>query len=275
MSSSPRVSIVMATYNRAHMLGRGIEALQRQTFTDWELIITDDCSSDNTPAVVREWAAREPRIVSLRNAKNLGASKNYNVGFRKARGEYIAMLDDDDVWCIDDKLERQVAFLDAHPDVVGVGGGAIVINSEGKELYRFLKPTDDVDIREKMLIANPMSNSTTLFRRAIGEQVGWYDEGLAYSGDRDFWMKMGLAGKLANLPLQLGYYTIGTHNGSITHLKPHLACSLRLTKRYRRDYPNYPRALAVSYAQYWYAFLPRSVREVMHTSVVRLKRATM
>lgn len=273
--SAPRVSIVMATYNRAHLLGRGITALRQQTFTDWELIVTDDASTDNTPDVVGEWAQREPRIVSLRNEKNLGASKNYNKGFRVARGEYIAMLDDDDVWCRDDKLERQVAFLDSHPEHVGVGGGAIVINTEGEELYRFLKPSEDEEIRSRMLIANPMSNSTTLFRRAVGERVGWYDESLAYSGDRDFWMKMGLAGKLANLPMQLGFYTIGSNNGSIMHLKPHLAASLQLTIRYHRDYPGYPTALTLSYLQYWYAFLPASLRSLMHTSVVRLKRVTM
>ena len=131
MSPCPRVSIVMATYNRAHMLGRGIEALQRQTFTDWELIITDDASTDNTADVVRGWAEREPRIVSLRNEVNLQPSKNYNMAFRRARGEFIAMLDDDDVWCSEDKLERQVAFLETHSDHVGCGGGVIVINPEG------------------------------------------------------------------------------------------------------------------------------------------------
>ena len=275
MSALPRVSIVMATYNRAHMLGRGIEALRRQTFKDWELIITDDKSSDNTPSVVREWMARDPRIVSLRNEVNLGASKNYNVGFRHARGEYIAMLDDDDVWNGDDKLARQVEFLDAHPDYVGCGGGVIVINTEGSELYRFLKPETDEKIRRLMLISNPMSNSTTLFRRRAGEQVGWYDESLSYSGDRDFWMKMALVGKLYNLQDYLGFYTIGTHNYSIAHVKPHLKASLGLTIRYRDKYPNYPLGLALSYAQYWYAFLPPSIRRSVHTGVVRIKRATM
>ncbi|MEQ1908415.1 MAG: glycosyltransferase, partial [Vicinamibacterales bacterium] len=66
MKSSPLVSIVMGTYNRAHLLGRAIEALQKQTLTDWELIIADDASVDDTPAVVRAWAEREPRIVSIR-----------------------------------------------------------------------------------------------------------------------------------------------------------------------------------------------------------------
>ena len=115
MSTSCRISIVMGTYNRAHMIGRAIEALRQQTFSDWELIIADDASSDDTPGTVRGWAEREPRIVSLRNDVNLGISRNYNNALLRARGEFIAMLDDDDVWCGDDKLARQVEFLDSPP----------------------------------------------------------------------------------------------------------------------------------------------------------------
>lgn len=273
MKSLPLVSIVMGTYNRAHLLGRAIEALQKQTLTDWELIIADDACVDDTPAVVRAWAEREPRIVSIRSEVNQGISRNYNDALRLARGEYVAMLDDDDVWCVDDKLARQVEFLKTHPDYVGCGGGLIVVTPEGQELYRFLKPETDAQIRRSMLLSNPMANSTTLFRRSVGEQVGWYDGDLRYSGDRDFWMKAGLVGKLHNFLEYLGYYTKGTQNTSILHIKPHLKTSLMLTTRYRQHYPNYPVALALNYAQYWYAFLPQGLRRTTHSGAVRLKRA--
>jgi glycosyltransferase involved in cell wall biosynthesis len=273
MNTSPRISIVMGTFNRAHMIGRAIEALRRQTFSDWELIIADDASSDDTPGTVRAWADREPRIVSLRNDVNQGISRNYNRALSLARGEFIAMLDDDDVWCVVDKLERQVGFLESHPDYVGCGGGLVVVDPDGHELYRYLKPQTHQQIREMMLFSNPMANSTTLFRRSAGEQVGWYDGSMRYSGDRDFWMKMALVGKLYNFPEYLGYYTKGTHNTSILHIKPHLKASLMLTSRYRREFPHYLPALALNYAQYWYAFLPPGVQRSTHTSVVRVKRA--
>jgi glycosyltransferase involved in cell wall biosynthesis len=273
MSTSPRVSIVMGTYNRAGLLGRAIEALRRQTFTDWELIVADDASVDDTPATIRAWAEREPRIVSLRNEVNEGISRNYNNALRAARGEFVAMLDDDDVWCVDDKLERQVAFLENHPDHVGCGGGLIVINPQAEELDRYLKPETDEQIRRSMLFSNPMANSTTLFRREAGRQVGWYDASMRYSGDRDFWMKLALIGKLHNFQEYLGYYTIGTNNTSIAHIKPHLKASLALTSRYRKSYPHYGQALLLNYAQYWYAFLPPGVRRSTHLSAVRFKRA--
>lgn len=273
MTASPRVSIVMGTFNRAHMIDFAIEALRSQTLKDWELIIADDASVDDTPARVAEWAAREPRIVSIRHEVNQGISRNYNSAMRMARGKYIAMLDDDDVWCVNDKLERQVAFLEANPDHVGCGGGLIVVDLDGKEQYRFLKPEHDEKIRRTMLFSNPMANSTTLFRRSAAEQVGWYDGELRYSGDRDFWMKVALLGKLHNFQEYLGYYTKGTHNTSVRNIRPHLKTSLMLTSRYRKDFPNYLPALALNYAQYLYALLPQGIRRNTHTQAVRLKRA--
>jgi len=273
MTASPRVSIVMGTYNRAHMIAHAIDALRSQTLTDWELIIADDASVDDTPARVAEWVARDPRIVSIRNEVNQGISVNYNNAMRIARGEFIAMLDDDDVWCVNDKLARQVAFLEANPEYVGCGGGLIVVDLDGKEQYRFLKPEKDEKIRRTMLFSNPMANSTTLFRRSAAAQVGWYDGELRYSGDRDFWMKMALLGKLHNFQEYLGFYTKGTHNTSIRNIRPHLKTSLMLTSRYRKDFPHYLPALALNYAQYAYALLPQGIRRSTHSNAVRLKRA--
>jgi hypothetical protein len=86
-------------------------------------------------------------------------------------------------------------------------------------------------------------------------------------------MKMARVGKLYNFQEHLSFYTIGTHNTSITHIRPHLKASLMLTRRYRSDYPNYALGLVVNYAQYGYAFLPSGVRGHIHTGVARMKRA--
>lgn len=273
--SPPKVSVLMATYNRAHFLDHAIEALRTQSFEDWELVIPDDGSTDRTHEVARVWSSRDSRIVYLRHDDNVGISANYNRGLAKARGEYIAMLDDDDEWCHTDKLARQVEFLDRHSDYVGCGGGLIVIDPEGRERYRFLKPEKDDQIRRAMLLSNPMANSTTLFRREVGERVGWYDDSIRYSGDRDFWMKMGLAGKLCNFPEYLSWYTMGEHNTSITNMRPHLKISLMLTRRYRKEYPGYPKALAFNCLQYGYSLLPRRIHGRIHTTAAQLKRRTV
>ena len=273
MSKKPLVTIVMATYNRAHMLDHAIEVVRRQGLSDWELIIVDDASKDNTPSVIRPWLEKEPRIVYVRHDVNQGISRAYNTAFLRARGEFIAMMDDDDAWCVTDKLERQVKFLESNLDYVGCGGGLIVVDPEGIEKYRYLKPETDEQIRRVMLLSNPMANSTTMFRRTAGERVGWYDQSLPLAGDRDFWMKMARIGKLHNFLEHLAFYTMGTHNNTIVHIKPHLKISLMLTKRYRSSYPRYPTALLVNYAQYGYAFLPLGIRRYIHTRVARTKRA--
>ena len=270
--ASLRVSIVMATFNRASLIGRAIESVREQSFKDWELIIADDGSTDDTPHVVAEWKNKESRIVYARSETNEGISKNYNHAFRIVRGEYVAMIDDDDPWRDADKLKKQIEFLEKNGEYVGCGGGVVVVDPAGKELYRYLKPETDEEIRKYMLFSNPMANSTTMFRKSAGEKAGWYDETTRYSGDRDFWLKIGLAGKLYNFPEYFSYYTMGTQNTSIAKIRPHLKASLAVMRRYRNAYPRYYPALALNLIQYAYSFLPEFIRRAAHQSLARLKR---
>ncbi len=280
--SNPKVSVLLATYNRARLIKSAVESVQNQSFNDWEIIIADDGSADNTRQIVTKLREKESRIIYTRSEVNQGISKNYNRGLRLAEGEYIAMLDDDDPWCDPKKLEKQIAFLENNPEYVGCGGGVIVVGEggnpadakvmAGREIYRYLKPRTDEDIREKMLFGNPMANSTTMFRRSAGEKVGWYDETTRYSGDRDFWLKMGLIGKLCNLPEYFSYYLMSNDNTSIKKIKPHLKASLMIMKRYKGKYPHYYAALVFNYLQYFYAFVPEGIRKSVHPVLARAKR---
>jgi len=274
----------MATYNRAGLIDSAVESAQKQSFKDWELIIADDGSVDNTKEVVSKLLEKDSRIIYTRSEVNQGISKNYNRGLRLAKGEYVAMLDDDDPWCDPEKLEKQIKFLDKNPEYVGCGGGMIVIDGKGKparlasesvagrEIYRYLKPETDEAIRNKMLFGNPMANSTTMFRRSAGEKVGWYDESTRYSGDRDFWLKMGLIGKLYNAPEYFSYYLLANDNTSVKKAKPHLKASLMIMKRYKEKYPHYFLALIFNELQYFYAFIPESIRKKIHPALARIKR---
>lgn len=262
----------MATFNRARLIDRTIESIQEQSFKDWELIVADDGSSDNTQEIIKRWTGKDARITYTRSETNVGISKNYNRGFSFVKGEYVAMIDDDDPWSDPGKLQKQVDFLDKNPEHVGCGGGVIVVGSDGKELYRYLKPETDEEIKNRMLFSNPMANSTTMFRRSAGEKVGWYDETTRYSGDRDFWLKMGLVGKLYNFPEYFSYYTVTGDNTSIAKLRPHLKASLAIMKRYKGKYPHYLSALAVNELQYSYSFLPEALRKKIHFSLAKLKR---
>ena len=116
-AANPKVSVVITTYNRAVLLPRAVRSVLAQTFEDYELIIVDDCSTDDTPDVIRTFV--DSRIRVVRHAENTGQSAAINTGIRIARGEYIAFPDDDDEW-VESKLLRQVRTLDASSPRVGL-----------------------------------------------------------------------------------------------------------------------------------------------------------
>nr|MDQ2879344.1 glycosyltransferase family 2 protein [Pseudomonadota bacterium] len=122
--SAPTVSVIMAAYNGADLIGETLASLKAQTFGDFELMVVDDRSTDDTLAVLR--AETDPRIRVIAAEENQGVVRSRNRAVAAARGRYLAALDHDDL-CHPDRFARQVAFLDAHPDTVLVGTGSDVI----------------------------------------------------------------------------------------------------------------------------------------------------
>jgi teichuronic acid biosynthesis glycosyltransferase TuaG len=111
--SKPNVSVITPAYNASHFIGQCIESVQAQTFTEWEMLIADDCSKDNTAEIVRSYAKHDPRIKYLRLDKNAGAAGARNYALSRANGRYIAFLDSDDLW-LPHKLEKQLAYMQAN-----------------------------------------------------------------------------------------------------------------------------------------------------------------
>ena len=121
----PKVSVIIATYNRAALLPRAVNSVLAQTYTDYEIIIIDDCSSDDTQEVIR--AFTDPRIRVIRHGTNRGAAAARNTGIDQARGKYIAFLDDDDE-CTPNRLADQVSVLDSNLSIGMVYGWIEEIN---------------------------------------------------------------------------------------------------------------------------------------------------
>jgi glycosyltransferase involved in cell wall biosynthesis len=268
----PRVSVVMPTHNRAGLLSRAIESIRRQAFADWELVVTDDASTDGTWAVLTEWAAKDGRIRPYRNAVNQypDISKILNDGLARARGEYIARLDDDDHWIDTDKLKRQVAYLDAHPDCVIVGTGVVVMDGEGRERYRYLKSETDAAIRESALLSNPFTHSAVLYRKAVALECGGYER--QYAEDWTLWLSMGKKGKLHNIPEYSTGFLMAGQNKSWVHERAHAKTLVGIVVRFRRDYPHFFRAYAVNLAALVFAYMPAFVRSVLYPLASRVKR---
>lgn len=272
---NPIVSVILPTYNRSNYLERAIKSVLDQSFQEWELIIVDDASTDDTFKVLKKWQEKDGRIKVLRNKKNNysanGISKNLNNGIHIAKGKYIARLDDDDYWCHKDKLKMQVDFLENNPEYVIVGGGMIVVDGLGKEKFRYLKKESDRDIRASALLSSPFSHTTVMFLKSVAEKVGFYGDNKLVE-DWILWLKLGKLGKFYNFPEHFTCYTMDGNNRSLSHLRQHAKIHFGLVRDYKNDYSGFYKAYCFGSAQYLYSFLPSFLRRYLDYSLSKMKR---
>ncbi len=194
---SPCVSIVMPSYNHAAFVGEGIQSILDQSFQDFEIIVTDDGSRDGTPDVIRKFV--DPRIILEVFPRNRGGVVAGNSAIRRSSGKYIARLNSDDFF-LPGKLERQVAFLEANPDIAAVFGMPHWIDERGKPLaggYReftfpFSQPPPSREewLRHFFLYGNCLCFPTVMIRRSVFDEVGLLDPRLANLPDLDMWVRL-------------------------------------------------------------------------------------
>lgn len=194
----PTVSVVMPTYNRADLLPRAIESILNQTFTDFELIIVDDGSTDNSPALLNDYADQDDRIILLWNSENKGISYSRNKGNDAAVGKYIAIMDSDDI-SLPQRLEKSVAFLEQHPDITAVNATYTKTTSPVPNNW---VPKKRLDIL--MNLGNYFTNLAVVRRDFIQKHHIRYNESFISSEDYDFWRQIIFAGghlSMINEPL--------------------------------------------------------------------------
>ena len=215
---TPRVSVLMGVYNAERYVGAAIESILQQTFADFEYIIIDDGSTDNSLEIIREFAHRDARI-QLHHRENRGIGATRNELLSLARGEFVATMDADDI-ATRERLDIQVAFLDEHPGHNCVGGNYELIDDEDRHLIMHdRQPLDDVEVQEQMLRGiTSINNPTVMMRRSDVVAVGGYDPELAPAEDLDLYLKLGERGKLANVPqIVLRYRELGTSASATSH----------------------------------------------------------
>jgi cellulose synthase/poly-beta-1,6-N-acetylglucosamine synthase-like glycosyltransferase len=198
--STPRVSVLMPVYNGEAHLDEAIESVLQQDFPDFEFIIVDDGSGDRTPAMLASWAARDRRIVLLRNEVNRGVSHALNVGLAAARGEYIARQDADDI-AMQGRFALEVALLDREPDVVLVSMNYEVITEDGTVIERARVSRPEVLIRWRFLFSNAIGgHGQVMFRRNTIQELGGYSEEAPWAEDYDLWIRVLSRGRIVVLP---------------------------------------------------------------------------
>jgi len=189
----PQVSIIIPVYNGANLLPRAISSVINQTFKDWELIIVDDGSTDNSKEIISEYTAKDSRIKYYWEPNSGGPARPKNTGFKYVRGEYVAYLDQDDEW-LPEKLDKQLAVFAKYPNQkIGlVSCGANVINEEGKTLMTIHAVEKEREFSDLLIADYIFSNSSVILPYTVIKAIGDRDEsiGMGYYEDWDMWVRV-------------------------------------------------------------------------------------
>ncbi|OSM00062.1 glycosyltransferase family 2 protein [Magnetofaba australis] len=198
-NARPRVTVLMAAYNaQAHLTEALQSVAQQRDFAQWECVVVDDGSTDGTAEILHAFAQREPRARILTLPQNGGLTHALNVGLDAAQGAYIARLDADDRM-LPTRLAQQVAYLDAHPDAVAVGGDCQLIDEAGRPMERRALPRSDDEIAWLMLFHNPFFHSAMTFRARLDDAPIRYDPAFHTAQDYALWSQLQRHARLANL----------------------------------------------------------------------------
>ncbi len=209
---APKVSVIMAVYNGERYVRQAIDSILAQTFDDFELVLVDDGSTDDTAEILDSYD--DSRIVKVKNPQNIGLTRSLNRGIDAARGELLARQDGDDA-SLPERLVEQVGFMEAHPAVGLVGSGSRWINGQDEPIRDWRPPTDPAEIQQRLLASIPFLHGTFMFRRACLEDIGGgYDEGMSVAQDCDLLLRISERWDLANLPDVL--YVHRRHQNTVT-----------------------------------------------------------
>ena len=251
---TPQVSVVIKSYNHAPYVGEAIQSILEQSFQDFEIVVTDDGSTDGTPDVIGRFA--DPRIDLRICERNRGISIAMNETIARARGEFIAILNSDD-FALPGRLERQVTFLRANPETSGVFGLPKIVDEAGqptRSFSDFTIPSELLDVSQASLLKyffyhrNFLCAPTAMIRRSVYTQVGAYDPRLTNLQDLDMWVRLCSKHQIHIMRHELTAYRIraGLRNMSAPRYDTWLRCEFefaQILKRYRTLSPDFVRTI--------------------------------
>ena len=194
---SPLISVVMSTYNRANYIAEAIDSVLMQTFKDFEFIIINDGSTDETSNILKKY--KDERIIVYTNSKNCGCTFNYHNENNLVNSKYIAHIDDDDIW-LQDKLKIQYEYMENHPEIAMSGTFIETFGENKRPSWVFY--TNPSDIAFSMNLYNPICHSSVIYRKNfIKEKQINYDITKRCAQDFDFYKQIILKGGLiSNIP---------------------------------------------------------------------------
>jgi glycosyltransferase involved in cell wall biosynthesis len=231
---TPTISVVMPVFNASRFLSEAISSIQRQTYCDFELLILDDGSTDDSLDIAYSLSSVDPRIRVITN-DHRGLVATLNHGCDIARGEFIARMDADDI-AISDRLERQVSYMREHCDVALLGGAIDAIDSSGRNLFTLRWPCLQEGLNDQLLLDCCMAHTTILIKREAFLQLGGYRATYLHAEDYDLFLRMAERFHIDNLPQVLTCYRLHEAQVSAKNARQQIisAIGAKFGAKYRR-----------------------------------------
>lgn len=205
--NSPRISVVMSCYNCAPTVGHAIDSILEQTMKDFEFIVIEDGSHDNTLDILVEYTQKDNRIHLIKNEKNIGLAASLNKGIRAARTDIIARMDADDI-SFHDRFNKQLSCLDQNENIDIVGSGIKEQTKKGILRKTRLLPKVHTDIIKRVFKKPLVYHPTIMIRKKVFMENGFYDPSITWAEDADLWYRIYDKVVFHNLQEPLLYYTI-------------------------------------------------------------------
>lgn len=209
----PIISIIIPVYNGARYIRETIISVLNQTFSNFEIIIVNDCSLDNSEEIIM--GIHDERIIYLKNNQNINIVWTRNRWIKFARWHYICFLDQDDLFLNKHKLQIQYDFLEQNEEYGMVWAGTFLIDEQGKVYSEIAPRLEDRDIRNHIIMSNQFFCWSVMFRRSLIEILGFLDKKYEKSDDYDYWLKIWKISKFANVPDKLFGYRMHTDNTTL------------------------------------------------------------
>lgn len=228
MTTRPEISVIMPCYNSKKYLAKSIGSILDQTYRNFEFIIIDDCSTDGSDLIIKEFQKKDNRIVYLKNEKNLGVALSLNAGIKISSGKYIARMDADDI-SLDSRLEKQYEFMESKQDCIVCGTNINLIDQNDSIIGSRYYYESDEKIKRKILNMSPFAHPTVIIRKEvlITNEI-YYSDKYPRAEDYYLWLRLVPYGSFNNLNQKMFNYRISESSIKSLYLKQTLKDTISL-----------------------------------------------
>ncbi len=231
MKHQPLITVYMPVFNAANFLDQSISSILSQTFSNFEFIIVDDASTDNSWRIIKSYAKKDQRIVAIKNKINLGVSLTSNIAISQARGKFLARMDADDI-SFNDRLEKQLNFLQQNNSLVAIGGQCIVIDQNDNVIGHKNFPIQPNKLKDMIFWAVPMQQPSMMINLSkLPKKFTWYQPNQSSAEEINLMFRFMQHGQISNLSENLLFYR---HlDNSLSHKNPKNTFKLTLQSRFQ------------------------------------------